>query len=668
MSGALHGSNRSDTSIRAEAAIRAKAAIRAATRVQTDAPNRSDTSIRTVAVGRLEPGPRDQTQTPHDDLRRHESLWCLDSFQRLDSLRRPDNMQPGNISFRPPDSLRRLDSLWRLGSLRRLNSLWRLDSLRHQRHATHSRTHGVINESMPMRFMPLRRQADIDDVDTCRRDPAAELSARLGGRLLIALAILAAVGKPILYDTLDPDLFWHLRVAEQLRTDGIGPLVDQLSFASLRQSWTPYSWLAELIMERVWQLGGFRAVLLAQVLLVASLVGFIAAASVEATRTATDQPRHLAAAVATFAATFLSLPYLSFRPVLFALLLFAAALWIVWRDRRLESRSRAAWLLPPIVALCVNLHLYALVLATLLVVLVLLDRVRPLSARLMLCGSIVLASACTPMLPGVLAAAWHYQNDDPMVASGLIAEMLPFWRGTLGTASAVVASLALALVLRRGRSLRVAAWIALAMATVLLLRLGRFAPVFAIVVAPLLAGSMVGLSDRLLALPLVRGALACLALLGTIRLSLGFPSHESLDHFLNRYVPEQAGYPTDAASFVQANVPARRGRVINEFTWGGYLAWKLDGQFQTLLDGRTQLFPDHFWRALYLDAEPQRRSLLASIDADAAILPLRHSHFRETLRSLGWTVAYRDDVAEVLLPPDRSTGGNTLGDEQANAD
>ena len=51
---------------------------------------------------------------------------------------------------------------------------------------------------------------------------------------------------------LDPDCFWHIRVAEQLEREGIHPIVDQLSFASIKDPWTPYSWLAELGMKWVW--------------------------------------------------------------------------------------------------------------------------------------------------------------------------------------------------------------------------------------------------------------------------------------------------------------------------------------------------------------------------------------------------------------------------------
>src|SRR2546430_5416391 len=85
---------------------------------------------------------------------------------------------------------------------------------------------------------------------------------RLGMVLLFGLIVLVAAGKPILFDTLDPDCFWHLRVAEQLRSDGIGPLVDRLSFASNQQPWTPYSWLAELGIDRIWRAFRWRGAIL----------------------------------------------------------------------------------------------------------------------------------------------------------------------------------------------------------------------------------------------------------------------------------------------------------------------------------------------------------------------------------------------------------------------
>ena len=72
-----------------------------------------------------------------------------------------------------------------------------------------------------------------------------------GFALLVGLVALAAAGKAVLFDTLDPDSFLHLLAADQLLQDGVGPLVDRQSFASVNQAWPPYSWLAELGMKLI---------------------------------------------------------------------------------------------------------------------------------------------------------------------------------------------------------------------------------------------------------------------------------------------------------------------------------------------------------------------------------------------------------------------------------
>src|SRR5688572_17994748 len=74
---------------------------------------------------------------------------------------------------------------------------------------------------------------------TCVTDDAHQQPLFPGTMMLIALIALVAAGRAVLYDTLDPDCFWHLRVADQLCEQGIGPLVDDISFSSIRTPWTP---------------------------------------------------------------------------------------------------------------------------------------------------------------------------------------------------------------------------------------------------------------------------------------------------------------------------------------------------------------------------------------------------------------------------------------------
>jgi len=133
----------------------------------------------------------------------------------------------------------------------------------------------------------------------------------------IGLIALLAAGKVILADTMDPDAFWHLRVADQLLTEGIKPIVDTISFASIKEPWTPYSWLGELFMHAVWQLGGHTLASLITALCSAGIVLFIA----RACRARTNNL--VAVIICTLVGAYFTLPFISFRPVTFALLLMA---------------------------------------------------------------------------------------------------------------------------------------------------------------------------------------------------------------------------------------------------------------------------------------------------------------------------------------------------------
>ena len=109
--------------------------------------------------------------------------------------------------------------------------------------------------------------------------------------------------------------------------------------------------------------------------------------------------------------------------------------------------------------------------------------------------------------------------------------------------------------------------------------------------------------------------------------------------------------PTHAADFVAANVDPGHGRLINEFNWGGYLEWRLGDRYQTLMDGRTQLFSREFWTEICLGDAASRRRAVEHADGDIAILPSGKSDLADTLHDLGWRVIWSDAHSQVLLPP-----------------
>ena len=538
---------------------------------------------------------------------------------------------------------------------------------------------------------------------------------------MVALLALTAAGKAILYDTLDPDCFWHLRVAEALHRQGIGPLVDDLSFASNKTPWTPYSWLAELGMKWVWDMGGYRLAVATQAIMQAGIVILLAMIGCAAAIGRPERARYLSIILLTAFGMAMMLPYLSFRPATAAILLLGIIFWLIVRDRQLNWRSKEGrlagqthvnfsgdhftsgaslfpppvirgrvregvltriwrnepppqpspgipgegekihafalvWAAIPLTILLTNIHLYAVfvpVMCGVVVVGAIWNRQWHLARRYgLLTAACAIGCLLTPMLKGTIQTAWFYQHTDAMVAGPIIAEMRPFLDGTGGKILGVMILLMIAAAVRYRKQLDLSDWLWLGLGLVLLLRLGRFAPLFAILSMPAFARGLQFLSDRVLDRPILRGALAGVFIIGLVRVGMAFPrTGNGMDQWLNRHGPETPGYPTSAADFVQMNVHPRTGHLINEFTWGGYLSWRLGGQYQVLLDGRTQLYSQDFWRSAYLGDEIQRSKWLDQIEADAAVLPTERSIFSSILIDHGWTIAYRDQRAQILLPP-----------------
>jgi hypothetical protein len=187
---------------------------------------------------------------------------------------------------------------------------------------------------------------------------------------------------------------------------------------------------------------------------------------------------------------------------------------------------------------------------------------------------------------------------------------------------------------------------------ILLLRMGRFSPVFVIIAAPIVAAALPEMKGAMLGKPAIRIALAFLLCVGIGRIIVGFPSRKtSIDAWLNRMGPDTPGYPCGAAAFVDQTVPPSTGRILNEFSWGGYLDWRLGPKFQTLIDGRTQCFPPPFWHDASLGSAAEIAALLQPIAADAAIVPRERGTLRAALVTMKWKRVYADDRAEVFVPP-----------------
>jgi len=117
-------------------------------------------------------------------------------------------------------------------------------------------------------------------------------------------------------------------------------------------------------------------------------------------------------------------------------------------------------------------------------------------------------------------------------------------------------------------------------------------------------------------------------------------------------------YPVDAATFLKS--VKVKGRLYNPAGWGGYLSYHLFPGYRVFADGRrVEVGEEVNWDGLRLlsrsdDGEPLFRKYRIEI----AIIPMRWYVSSPALARDRWYLAYRDDIAVVLLRDGPSLGEN----------
>ena len=159
----------------------------------------------------------------------------------------------------------------------------------------------------------------------------------------VALPVLAALLVPMP----SVDLTYQLRAgAEILSTRGI-PTTDTWTYTVQGVAWLDQQWGAQAILAAVFQVGGWTGLAILRAVLV-GLAFWFARATLRAAGCA-RRP----ATVLTLLSFIIASPALALRPQLFALVLFAATMWILAKRR---EHPRRLWLIPLIALVWANLH------------------------------------------------------------------------------------------------------------------------------------------------------------------------------------------------------------------------------------------------------------------------------------------------------------------------
>ncbi len=165
------------------------------------------------------------------------------------------------------------------------------------------------------------------------------------------LWVLLALGLPVLLALLVPmpavDLAYQLRAGDDILRSGALPAVDTYTFTVAGTPWTDQQWLAQILLDVGYRLGGWELLAVLRAAMVALIVGLLVAVAMARG----VAPR--IAAILSLTAFLVAVPALALRPQLLGMAVFALLLLLAAHRHR---HPRLYWLAPVLVALWANVH------------------------------------------------------------------------------------------------------------------------------------------------------------------------------------------------------------------------------------------------------------------------------------------------------------------------
>jgi hypothetical protein len=476
-------------------------------------------------------------------------------------------------------------------------------------------------------------------------DPASCAPPAPRVTLLVAAlySIPAAVGmRPVV----DLDIWWHLHQAAWIVEHRTLPLTDPFTAYGMGKSWIAYHWLYELIVYAFYRAFGLFGI---------ALYTTIVALAITVALHRLLQ-RYAGDLVVSTGLTALALagmyPVITQpRPWLFNVLFFILELTVIL-DVRKTGNTRPLWMLPPLflVWACINIQfVYGLFVLALVAAEALIQRRAvgpesprpvPLAPLLGAFAACVLATCLTPyhlrIYVPVLTAV---RLTDPFL---FLAELqAPPFRLMFDW---IMLGLLLAATFVLGRQHTVSPFLLLLLATGAFVAFRARRDVWFVVIAAAatLAITRSPFASRRLRFGMTRVALVAAVVLSVIvALSLTRVSAARLDDAV-------AGtFPVGAAAFVEQQ--RYRGRIYNDYNWGGYLMWRLPA-LDVTLDGRNPVHGDaRIWASIRtFGGAPGWDADKELITADVVIADV-NSALASLLRTdARFRLAYEDRVAVVF--------------------
>jgi hypothetical protein len=198
--------------------------------------------------------------------------------------------------------------------------------------------------------MPLPRRAEtIQSADAKPGSGVAELVRKIFSfPAMLGSLLVGAVFMSGMLFKVDPDLWWHIKVGDDILRTHHWPTTDPFSFTVFGQPWLAYEWLGDVLFSMASRLGGLRGL---DGLLI--LLGSLVVLSLYALATLRSGKSKAGFVTATLL-FLLAVPSFSLRPQMMGYLFLILTVLALERFR--QGKHGAVWLLPVLMVIWENSH------------------------------------------------------------------------------------------------------------------------------------------------------------------------------------------------------------------------------------------------------------------------------------------------------------------------
>ncbi len=472
--------------------------------------------------------------------------------------------------------------------------------------------------------------------------------------IVLCLGLFLMTLRPIA----DPDFWWHLRTGQLIVQTHSIPHVDPFSFTKLGESWITHEWLSEVLIYKLFQLGGYGLLIFFFALIItgAFLISYL--------RSPAETRPYIAGFILVLGAISTA-PTWGVRPQMISLLLTSIFLYLLDNFKR-EGKYIYLIPLPLITLVWVNLHAgYLLGLAImgiyifgeLMEILIAqfhkedkaarLSALRPILFQSCFLGACFVAALANPN--GIKIIIYPFQTlVSPSMQQFIQEWFSPDFHQLIWQPFAWLILVLIGIGMISKKSISPTNILLTFLLGYAALRSMRNIPLFVISVIPVLSeqvGSLISIPTEKRNLSrLYSITVPVLLILLVFVISLRF-----VQVVQEQSTIESENFPKAAADWLLEN--KTQGNLFNSYGWGGYLIWRIYPEYRVFIDGRADVYGDKFifdYMTIY-HAEPGWENKLNNQAVHTVLIESNAPLAYLLNQSPAWHIAFQDKKSTIFI-------------------